>query len=133
MKPKVIVLFVLSMLITTLLHAQQPGRAIQINIDTLLNARPVTTLTGGKLVTWTKGIDGGGQGDGYLTMKAASFNGDKDPHALPNNPFIDATPAHPAIKLHYQTGMGSKIRRVMFLVPVALGFMCRQKDIWVCT
>ena len=108
MKPKITALFILSMLSITLAGAQQPGRAIQINIDTPLNARPVTTLTGGKLVTWTKGIDGDGQGDGSLTMKAALFNGDKDPHALPNNSFIDATPAHPAIKLHYSNSNGVK-------------------------
>jgi hypothetical protein len=108
MKPKIIVLFMFGMLIMALARAQQPGRAIQIHIDTLLNARPVTTLTHGKLVTWTKGIDGDGQGDGYLTMAAALFNGDKDPHALPDNSFISATPQHPAIELHYKNKDGIK-------------------------
>jgi hypothetical protein len=76
-------------------------QAIQIDISSLLNARPVTTLTSGKLVSWTKGIDGNGDGDGYLTHSAAEFNGDKDAHALPNDPVFKANAQHPEIALHY--------------------------------
>lgn len=114
MKPKIAVLLMLCLLVTMFACAQQPGREIQINIDTLLNARAVTTLTKGKLVTWTKGIDGDGQGDGYLTMAAALFNKDKDPHALPDNPHIRATPKHPSITLHYKNrdGVGFQTRAV---------------------
>ncbi|HEY8928903.1 MAG TPA: hypothetical protein VIM55_06915 [Mucilaginibacter sp.] len=65
------------------------------------NARPVSTLTNGKITTWTTGIDGDGKGDGYLTLSAASFNGDKAPHALPDSSLIPANEQHPAIKLHY--------------------------------
>jgi len=46
-------------------------------------------------------MDGGGKGDGYLTLSAALFNGDKAPHALPDDPLIPANAEHPAIKLHY--------------------------------
>ncbi|WP_184544599.1 hypothetical protein [Mucilaginibacter sp. FT3.2] len=91
-------------LVSTIAYAQQTIKTIQINIDTLLNARPVTTFANGKLASWTKGIDGNGQGDGYLTMAAALFNGDKSPHALPDNPLIAPTSLHPAIKLHYNNG-----------------------------
>jgi hypothetical protein len=79
----------------------QSSKVIQFDISKLLNGRPVSTLTGNKLTTWTKGIDGNGFGDGYLTLSAALFNGDKEPHALPDNSLIAANNAHPSIKLHY--------------------------------
>jgi hypothetical protein len=79
----------------------QKSKVIQIDVSYLLNARPVTTLTNGKLISWTKGIDGNGDGDGYLTHSAAEFNGDKDAHALPDNPVFAANTDHPEIKLHY--------------------------------
>ena len=76
-------------------------KTIQINVSAILKARPVTVLNNGKLITWTKGIDGGGSGDGYLTMSAALFNGDKTPHALPDKPIFAANDSHPEIVLHY--------------------------------
>lgn len=79
----------------------QQLKVVQINISSLLNARPITTLTNGKLVSWTKGIDGNGDGDGYLTHSAADFNGDKDAHALPDNTIFAANADHPEIRLHY--------------------------------
>src|SRR5438045_2470738 len=77
------------------------SKTIQIDISSILNARPVTTLTNGKLITWTKGIDGGGAGDGYLTASAALFNGDSAVHALPDKSVFAATAYHPEIVLHY--------------------------------
>jgi hypothetical protein len=94
--------FVISfVLLSGIANAQQKRKIIQINIDMLLNARPVTTFNNGTLTSWTKGIDGNGDGDGYLILSASIFQGDKNPHALPDNPLIPATAAHPAIKLHY--------------------------------
>ncbi|HJP61987.1 MAG TPA: hypothetical protein VJ844_01010 [Mucilaginibacter sp.] len=52
-------------------------------------------------MSWTKGIDGNGDGDGYLTRAAALFNKDDEMHALPDNSFFPANGSHPAIKLHY--------------------------------
>src|SRR3954447_10339157 len=68
--------------------AAQSKKVVQIDITALLNARPVTTLKKGKLTTWTKGIDGNGLADGYLTKSAASFVGDKEAHALPDEALI---------------------------------------------
>jgi hypothetical protein len=100
---KVIILvsafFVLS--INNISISQKDGNVIQFNIDKVLNARPVATLTNNKLKAWTKGIDGNGLGDGYFTLSAALFNGDKEPHALPDDPLFAANPSHPTIKLHY--------------------------------
>ncbi len=74
---------------------------IQFNISSILNARPVTTLSTGKLATWKTGIDGNGKADGYLTRSAAKFNGDPDEHALPDEPLIAANSFHPEVRLHY--------------------------------
>jgi len=74
---------------------------IQIDLKKILNARPVSVFAGNKLITWTKGIDGNGLADGYLTRAAALFNGDVDPHALPDNAQIPANEEHPQINLHY--------------------------------
>jgi hypothetical protein len=95
-------LFIFSFLGTSsiVVHPKS-GKVMQFDITPILNARPVTTFTNGHLVTWTKGIDGGGKGDGYLTMAAALFNGDKSPHALPDNALLPANNLHPQIQLHY--------------------------------
>jgi hypothetical protein len=79
----------------------QKNKVVQIDISKLLNGRPVTTLTDGKLITWTIGIDGDGTGDGFLTHSAAEFNGDINAHALPDNPVYPANAQHPEIVLHY--------------------------------
>ena len=80
---------------------QKKERVIQIDLSRILNARSVTTFNDGKLVTWSKGIDGNGEADGYLTMSAAIFNGDKDPKALPDNPLFPASDKHPEVLLHF--------------------------------
>lgn len=77
------------------------GRVIQVDVRNILNARPVTVFHNGRLITWSTGIDGGGKGDGYLTMSAAIFNGDKAPHALPDDAVFAANASHPKIVLHY--------------------------------
>ncbi|SEO46508.1 hypothetical protein SAMN05192574_108181 [Mucilaginibacter gossypiicola] len=93
--------------------SQQDNKTIQIDIHRLLNARPVTTVTEGKLQSWITGIDGGGKGDGYLTSAAAKLNGDNNAHALPDNPLIPANSSHPAVLLHYGNGdKGNQTRNV---------------------
>jgi hypothetical protein len=87
--------------------APAAGAAIQLDITALLDIRPVTTCTGGALATWNGGIDGGGHGDGYLTMAAALANGDREPHALPDAATFAATARHPEIVLHYSNDDGA--------------------------
>jgi hypothetical protein len=70
-------------------------KVIQIDISPLLNARPVTTLTHGHLISWTKGIDDNGLSDGYLTRSAALFKGDKGAHALRIRPCFWPMPNTP--------------------------------------
>ena len=88
-------------LISNSLITNQNDKVIQFDINKILNARPVTILANNKLINWTKGIDGSGLGDGYLTQSAALFNGDKEPHALPDNALFPANNSHPEIQLHY--------------------------------
>jgi hypothetical protein len=89
------------LLLTFNSNAGSKEKVIQIDVSKILNARSVTTLADGKLTTWTTGIDGNGLADGYLTLSAALFKGDKNPIALPDNPLFPATDRHPEILLHY--------------------------------
>lgn len=97
--------FAIVIFITCTAYFKKADTVIQIDIGNLLNARPVTTLNNGKLLTWTKGVD---SGNGYLTIAAAKFNGESDSHALPNNPLIAASSHHPNILLHYSNSESLK-------------------------
>ena len=99
------VTLIVSSLIVSSAYKYQSGKIIQINVDDLLNVRPVTTLTHGKLVVWDKGVD---RENGYLTMAAALFNKETNPKAIPDDPLIPADQHHPAILLHYANNEGTK-------------------------
>jgi hypothetical protein len=86
-------------------YLPQTVKVIQIDISGLLNTRSVTTLTSGKLVPWTNGVD---RQNGYLTMAAALFNKETNPKAIPDNSLIPANGHHPAILLHYANTDGVK-------------------------
>src|SRR5258708_5430768 len=76
-------------------------QVVQVPVDALLNARAVTTLTGGRLVTWTVGIDGNGSADGYLTAAASKFHNDPPAlKALPDDGRFPADARHPEVVLH---------------------------------
>jgi len=83
------------------------AKVIQIGAGEILNARSVTTLSKGKLITWTTGID---KENGYLTTAAASFAGDHDAHALPDDPLFPASQSHPEILLHYSNEAGAQFQ-----------------------
>lgn len=86
-------------------YLYQTDKVIQIDVSSLLNTRSVTTLTNGKVVPWTKGVD---RENGYLTMSAALFNKETNPKAIPDNSLIPANEHHPAILLHYTNNDGTK-------------------------
>lgn len=85
-----------------------------MDVRPLLTGRAVTTLTDGKLVPWTKGIDGAGLADGYMTLEASSANGDKNARALPGDGCFKAASSHPFVKLNFTNadGKGSQTRSV---------------------
>ena len=101
MKNSVILLATLGCTLGLARAAHAADQVVQIPIDALLNARPVTTLTGGALVTWTKGIDGGGTGNGYETAAASAFHKDAKVNALPDDGKFAANDRHPEVVLHF--------------------------------
>ena len=77
-------------------------QVIQVAVEALLNARAVTTLTGGQLVPWTVGVDGGGLADGYMTAAASRFHNDPATlKALPDDGKFPADARHPEVVLHF--------------------------------
>jgi hypothetical protein len=96
---------VFSSLIICAGYTYQTNKVIQVDISDLLNIRPVTTLTNGKLIPWTKGVD---RENGYLTTAAALANGETNPKAIADDPLIPANAHHPDILLHYNNNDGSK-------------------------
>jgi hypothetical protein len=86
----------------TLLGTAHADTIVQVPLDGFMTARAVTTLTGGKLVTWTMGIDGGGNADGYMTAAASKFHGDPVTlKALPDDGKFAANTRHPEVTLHF--------------------------------
>ncbi|MEO6453247.1 MAG: hypothetical protein ABIN97_04205 [Ginsengibacter sp.] len=100
-----IVLSAMGLLIINTAWFYKADKVIQIDVSSILNARSVTTLSKGNLITWTTGID---KENGYLTMAASAFMGDQDPHALPDNPLFPASKSHPEILLHYSNEAGAQ-------------------------
>jgi uncharacterized membrane protein YgcG len=75
---------------------------VQFPIDALLNARPVSTLTNGAVVTWTptQGVDGNGSADGYITKAVLTKLGQMG-NALPDDGVFPAANGIPEIDLHF--------------------------------
>jgi hypothetical protein len=110
----------------------QTNKVVQIDIRDLLNIRPVTTFTNGKLIPWTKGVD---HENGYLTTAAALATGETNPKAIADNPLIPANEYHPAILLHYDNNDGSKNQAILlsdtnsFVVKIPKS---RYSDLYIC-
>jgi hypothetical protein len=92
----------------------QASEVIQVDVRPVLTGRAVTTFTGGRLVPWTRGVDGAGLADGYMTLEASVVNGDKNANALPDDGCFKAAAFHPFVKLNFTNadGKGSQIRSV---------------------
>jgi hypothetical protein len=90
----------------------QASEVIQVDVRPSLTGRAVTTLTDGKLAPWTKGVDGAGRADGYMTLEASIVNGYKNANALPDDGCFKATASHPFVKLNFTNadGKGSQTR-----------------------
>jgi hypothetical protein len=95
------------LLFPLLVFSLPASEVVQLDVRPILNGRAVTTLTGtNELVPWTKGIDGGGHADGYMTVAATVVNGDPDAHALPGDGSFAANNAHPFVKLNFSDADG---------------------------
>jgi hypothetical protein len=100
-----------NLLIGLSVHASE---VIQMDVRPILTGRAVTTLTDGKLVPWTKGVDGAGRADGYMTLEASVVNGDKNAKALPGDGCFKTTAVHPFVRLNFTNadGKGFQTRSV---------------------
>jgi hypothetical protein len=83
---------------------------VQIPVGGIIDGRTVTTWTDGALVTWSpgQGVDGDGNGDGYVTtaaeaelVKAGKTVGGQAGKALPDDGLFPMDARHPAIQLHF--------------------------------
>jgi len=72
---------------------------VQIDVKSLLNARPVTTWTDGKVISWTEGLDGDWSGE--ATSAAATAMGTSTFGALPGDGRFPATDRHPEVRLNF--------------------------------
>ena len=72
-------------------------QVVQVPLPGLLDARPVSTLTGGVVVPWTVGID---QMDGFMTLAAALSLKQTGP-ALPDDGKFAANARHPDVVLNF--------------------------------
>jgi len=72
---------------------------VQVPIDALLNARPVSTLSGGQVTPWSvgQGID---SADGLVTSAVEAFLGQTGA-ALPDDGQFAANADHPNVVLHF--------------------------------
>ncbi|HEY1536552.1 MAG TPA: hypothetical protein VGF76_21170, partial [Polyangiaceae bacterium] len=77
---------------------------VQIPVDALLNARPVSTLTGGVVVPWSVGLD---NTDGFITTAANTFLKQPGP-ALPDDGSFPADSGRPEIVLHFSNAADAK-------------------------
>jgi lysophospholipase L1-like esterase len=86
------------------------SRTIQFEAKPVLNARAVTTLANGKLITWNKGIDG--TWSGLATRLAADAMGSAGKVALPDDGVFPGNPFHPMVKLNFSNDdpTGNQVR-----------------------
>lgn len=80
------------------------GRAetvVQVPLPGLLDARSVTTLTGGQLVPWTLPTDGGGLQNAFMTKAGATMQGQPPANALPDDGHFPANQRHPEVVLNF--------------------------------
>jgi hypothetical protein len=90
--------------------AGETSKVIQVNVETVLNARVVATLTEGKIIPLQADVDGAG---GLVTKAVAEKLGNPDPHALPDDGKFAATDQHPQVQLHFSNvdGEHNQVRR----------------------
>jgi hypothetical protein len=87
----------LAAVLTVWASSVRAGQVVQVPLDGVLTARPVTTLNGSTLVTWTDGID---RDDAFITTAAAKSLGQSGP-ALPDDGKFAADGRHPEVVLHF--------------------------------
>ncbi len=101
---------VFSALLLVRTRSASADTAVQIPVDSLLDGRSVSTLSGTTIVPWSagQGVDGDGNADGFVTSSVEALlqtqnkteNG-KLGVALPDDGTFPETTRHPEIVLHF--------------------------------
>jgi hypothetical protein len=105
--------------LATILVAMMAGRlaradvVVQIPVDPLLNGRPVSTFTDGKVIPWTAG-QGLDATDGLVTIGAEKALGQTGV-ALPDNGTFAADVDHPEAILHFSNDASAASFQTHFL------------------
>jgi len=83
----------------------------QVDVSTILNARVVTTFSGGQVVPLQIDLDGAG---GVATAAAVAALGSGNPHSVPDDGKFAANGDHPEVDLHFSNadGTGMQVRRM---------------------
>jgi hypothetical protein len=101
---------------------------VQIPFTGVLDARSVTTLTGGNLVVFTLPTDGGNLQNGFATKAVAMKQGQPPENALPDDGHFPADARHPEVVLNFsntadaaspQTHLIKPAESITFPVPAA--------------
>jgi hypothetical protein len=92
---------------------------VQVPLPGLLNARSVTTLTAGKLVTWTLPTDGGGLQNAFATAAVAMAQNAPVANALPDDGHFAADARHPDVVLHFSNDADAASPQTHLVMPSA--------------
>jgi hypothetical protein len=113
---------ILSTIVTSLLLAVGAGAAradtvVQVPLPGLLDGRSVTTLTGGKIVTWTVPTDGGGLQNAFATAAVATMQGAPVANALPDDGRFAADARHPEVLLNFSNNADAASPQTHLVTP----------------
>jgi hypothetical protein len=96
--------------LATLARSAAADTVVQVPVDSLIDGRTVSTLSGTTIVPWSaaQGVDGDGYNDGFVTTAVEAVlqtqnktEGGKLGVALPNDGTFAETTRHPEIVLHF--------------------------------
>jgi hypothetical protein len=96
--------------VTLARRAAAADTVVQVPVDSVIDGRTVSTVSGTTITPWTpgQGVDGDGNADGYVTNAVeallATMNktpGGKAGVALPDDGMFAANARHPAVVLHF--------------------------------
>jgi hypothetical protein len=96
---------------------------VQIPLPELLDARSVTTLTGGTLVVFDLPTDGGGLQNAFATKAVALMQNTPPENCLPDDGFFPETARHPDVQLNFSNAAEATAPQTHLVLPTdAFGF-----------
>jgi len=94
-------IFASSLLLGLCARTAHADTTVQVPLAGVLDARSVTTLTGGNLVVFTLPTDGGDLQNGFATKAVAMKQGAPPENALPDDGHFPADARHPEVVLNF--------------------------------